>query len=156
MENTEGADRLFLPIADDYPNPVIDWESCQGFSLSPEGKLIVKGAKLEIELIPSSYDIRDVIVANSSRVSVVQKRFEDAKSPNGMGFDKSLTSVNEDEKLMVYFGKGTDPAPIDSEFEEEIEVMYRTVISQPVIDDEGVFILEAPPDLSLGRNDDNQ
>ncbi|ELY95131.1 hypothetical protein C483_02166 [Natrialba hulunbeirensis JCM 10989] len=155
VENTVGADRLFLPISDDYTDPVMDWVGDQRFSLSPEGKLVVNGVRLDIDRVSSNYGIRDVIVANSSRVSVVQKRFEDAQSPKGMEFDKSLTSVNEEEKLMVYFGKEIEPAPIDSDFEEEIEVMYRSVISQPIIDNGGVFVLEASPDLTLGRKDDN-
>ena len=155
VENTAGADRMFLPIADDYTDPVMDWVGEQRFSLSPEGKLFVNGARLDIDRISSNYGIRDVIVANSSRVSVVQKRFEDAQSPKEMAFDKSLTFVNEGEELMVYFGKKPEPAHIDSDFEEELEVMYRSVISQPVIDDGGVFVLEAPSDLTLGRKDDN-
>lgn len=155
VENTAGADRLFLPIADGYPEPVLDWVGDERFSVSSEGKLIVNGARLDINRVPSNYDIRDVIVANSSRVSVIQKRFEDAQSPKSMKFDKSLSSVNQGEKLMVYFGKEPESAPIDSDFEEQIELMYRSVISQPVIDDGGLFVLEAPPDLNLGRKDDN-
>lgn len=153
VQKTPGADRLFLPIADEYNHVLSKWVSDGTISMTDEGKVIVNNSELEFHQIPSSMGVPEVVVANSEKVSVVQKRFENAKPPKGIDFDKSLDSVNKDEKLMVYFGKSFEQAPIDSDFDMEIEILYRSVVSQPIVDPDGVFVLEPPEGIKLGNED---
>lgn len=148
-----GADTIFIPYADQYTKIVNDWLK-NGESLSGGTQLEVAGSTLDIRRVVPKFGIKDVLVTNSSKIDLVQKRSEDTTLPKGMDVDESMVDINQNQKFMVYFARDTEPGDPEDEFEEYLDVIFRVVLSQPLPSEEGAIRLEAPPDLQLSRSED--
>lgn len=146
----EEADTVFIPYTDEYTTTVNDWLR-QGISRSGGRQLEVAGNTLNIRRIVPKFGITDVLVTNSQDIEVVQKQHADTELPTGMNPDESLSYLNEGENLMVYFAEATNSGQPNDEYSEYLDVLFRVVISQPVINKNSAVRLEAPSGIELSN-----
>ncbi len=78
----------------------------------------------------------EAFVLEDGGVTVVQKKGRDALPPTGFGYVAEYEDMNDDMPLTVYFGEerreGKDG------YDEFFDVVYRVILSEPVVEDGGV------------------
>ena len=149
------ADTIFIPYSEHYDEVVNDWLASGFFEPMGEGHLEASGSQLQVRRLPSSFDIKDVIVSNSDELDIVKKRYEDTSPPKKMEIDESVVNVNKENELMVFFEEDTRPADLNDNFDEYLDILYRVVMSQPLVEEKSAVRLEAPPDIELTNSEDN-
>jgi len=87
-----------------------------------------------------------VFVLDTQKVSVVQKKGEATLRPTDFLYDGEAESLNDGKSVSVYFGEEIYPG--DGEYEEFFDLLYRVVLSEPVVKDGGLC------KVSLGRVSD--
>lgn len=146
------ADSLFIPYTDSYTDKVNEWLR-EGVSQAGGTSVEVAGSTLNIYRIIPEMGIKDVLVTNSEKIDIVQKLDKDTSQPKGIEPDESLLHVNEGNRLMVYFAQHTRQGEPGDEYDEYLDVLFRSVISQPIIENKSAVRLQASPHVELGEDD---
>ena len=153
VEKLDKADTIFIPYADEFTTTVNDWLR-DGTSLPDGTQLNVAGCTLDIRRISSNFGIKDVVVTDSHKIELVQKKSEEASLPKGLDVDQTLTSLNDGQEFMVYFAENTEPGQPDDKYDEYLDVIFRVVISQPLVNNKSAVRLKAPPSVELSNKHD--
>lgn len=141
LGHVEEPNHVLLPRTEEYQEVVALWEE--------EGRLrrlgdtsYLKGTEgaEEADCWLHRYDpteeARDAFVLDDRRVTVVQKKGRDTRPPTDFRRADEYDGLNDDMFLGVYFGDETLEG--DDTYDEFFEVVYRVVLSEPVVEDGGV------------------
>lgn len=147
------ADTVFIPHADEYTTTVNDWLK-NGTSLHGGTQLEVNSSTLDIRRFSPDFGIKDVVVTNSQEIDLVQKQAEETLPPKGLDVDETLTYLNDGQEFMVYFAENTESGQPDDQYDEYLDVVFRVVISQPLVNNRSAVRLKAPPNMELSSEND--
>ena len=81
-------------------------------------------------------DAGGTFVIDDTDVTVVQKKAEDAEPPKEFRRADEYDDLNDDMPLGVYFGDERSDG--DDIYDEFLDIVYRVVLSEPVVSDGGV------------------
>jgi len=86
-------------------------------------------------------DASDAFVFEDGGVTVVQKKGEDT-SPPEFRRAEDYDGLNDDMSLMIYFGD--EKREGDRMYDEFFDILYRVVLSEPVVSEGGVCVVGYP------------
>lgn len=133
------SDLIMLPRSEKYDKVVGDWKE--------EGKVRRFGdseyyvdEEVESDCWLYRFDGPDsAFVLNTEDISVVQKKGDATLRPTDFVYDGDADSLNDGVPVSVYFGEERYAGNGDyEEFEEFFDLLYRVVVSEPIVDEEGV------------------
>ena len=153
IDSVDDPDHLLLPRTGTYEDLVDDWEAQGRVRRFGENRYLRSGGPESDgddrgedgeggdDCWIHTYDTDgqrpgefDAFVINDERVTVVQKKGEDVRPP-AFGHVEEYDELNDDLPLTVYFGDETrDGGDGKKEF---FDVVYRVVVSEPVVEEGG-------------------
>lgn len=130
VRSVEDADTVLVPRSDAGDETVARWEDEGRLRRLGEGTYVTHGDSNEAGCWVRRHDADAALIVDTERVSVVQKRTDDTESP---AFSEGYAPEDGDgNNVGVYFGNITHA---DDGF---VDVVYRVVVSAPVVEDGGV------------------
>lgn len=133
-ENVNNPTSLLVPRDEDGDEAVAEWEEDGRVRRFGDGAYLVDEDE-EADCWLHRHDGDEVIVVDSESVEIVQKKGQDVDGPSGFDYVNEYEGLNEGVALTVYFGteefEGTDV------YDGFIEVLYRIVLSEPIVEEDG-------------------
>lgn len=137
----EEPNHVLVPRTAEYDEAVKRWdEEGRLRSLGDESYLRGKEGNEETDCWLHRYDAtqeaRDAFVLDDRRVTVVQKKGRDTDPPSSLSHAEEYDDLNDDMPLGVYFGNETRAG--DETYDGFLDIVYRVMLSEPVVGDGGV------------------
>lgn len=141
LGHIEEPNHILVPRTTEYDEAVKRWDDEGRLrSLGDESYLRGKERNEETDCWLHRYDAtgetRDAFVLDDRRVTVVQKKGRDTTPPSNFSHADEYDDLNDDMPLGVYFGDETRAG--DETYDRFFDIVYRVVLSEPVVEDGGV------------------
>lgn len=156
--NVKSPNHLFLPMADQYHELENNWydNGLINHQQTEEGKdrqmVNIHGNNLELHWLHPELGIRDAYLIYGESIRLIQKQQGDSIPPTEINPTDRYSDVIDKHELMVYFGEDVVVDDEDEDFPEKVEIVYRVVISSPIIlADNSVYRLESPSDIGFNE-----
>ena len=147
LGSVEEPNHVLLPRTEEYEQAIAQWEE-QGRLRRLGEESYLRGTEENeetdcwIHRYDATPDVRDAFVLDATRVTVVQKKGGDTRPPADFSRTKEYDDVNDDMPLGVYFGDETREG--NETYDAFFDVVYRVVLSEPVVSDGGVCRVRCP------------
>ncbi len=130
---------LLVPCNEDGDEAVARWENAGRVRRFGDGAYLVDEEE-NADCWLHRHDGDEVVALDAEGVVVVQKKGENVGTPTGFGYVEEYVDLNEGVALAVYFSEKEYEG--DEVYEGFLEVLYRVVLSEPIVDDGGACRLQ--------------
>ncbi|MDZ7689539.1 MAG: hypothetical protein U5J64_12680 [Halobacteriales archaeon] len=142
LEHVETPDYVLLPRDERHDEAVADWEEEERLRrfgdssyLRGPGDDEENEADCWLHRYDPTPEVNDAFVLEDGGVTFVQKKGKNA-SPPDFDYVKEYDGIDDDMPLMVYFGD--EKREGDGRYDEFFDILYRVVVSEPVVCEGGV------------------
>jgi hypothetical protein len=122
-------DFIFIPNSKDWRMEIHDWRSEGRVKSKDDGLYIAGASDIELNWMPTKWDINEIILFNSEDIRLIQKRYQDVDSPEYIEPVEDFDAAEDNDRLMVYLGKQFKDNP------DEFELLARSIVSKPQFTD---------------------
>ncbi|MBN1941109.1 MAG: hypothetical protein JW772_02915 [Candidatus Diapherotrites archaeon] len=126
---------IFIPI-EPYFKPLYKWAFANReqikFAPGREPSLLIGGKEIQIHWVTSDTKINEIVVVDKNRLEIIQKKFEQSKTPKEINPITQFAHYSNNKKLMLYFAE-RDP--------DKFDFVFRSVISKPELTKESATII---------------
>lgn len=140
LEGNEFTD-IFLPLRRDADETTLESLYKSGNLSFPNGKMNINmgGKDVRVHLLPGDTNLGSnrAFALNENRIQVIQKKKQIDDNPKGMELLDEYREIGVGEYLMLYFGEYPNSP-------DEIDILYRVLLSEPEISQEGAAAIHIP------------
>ena len=125
------ADTVYVPS--EYTKNIYDIFSPKRMTnKDSEDHIEVPTGLLSVVWLPKDSEIDDIYVASSQDTRIIQKRMSESDIPEN--FSEEYIDEVPKQPLMVYIGDEIIVDEEDEDFPEKVDLAYRTVLTEPILD----------------------
>lgn len=133
-------DQLILPLDSEYHSEYFETRMKSQYDL-------------DVSWIPLNYDIEHGFVYNRSKVTIVQKWFNEMEEPQ-FEYHSEFDKYSQNRSVALYFGKDrfVDESQ-DDRYQDQVDFLFFTSLSTPLVRDNAVLRLEPQKELESSTGD---
>jgi hypothetical protein len=144
--NLRNPQHLILPTKDDIHNKVFDWGESGNYYFMNQEIVVANGRTIDVHWysVDESTDLDGYgYLIEPDAMTVTQKWHGDSPDPEVFEHDERFDEFSVNRPLMLYFGTETkiDEDQDSEKLKKKTDFLYRSVVSPPVIDPEGIVQL---------------
>lgn len=135
-------DYLILPLKNDLHSTVSDWDDSGYYFFMSEEFVVANGEAITInwysENENNDFEGHGYLI-DSEALEITQKWHGDSDEPRGFEHHRKYDKFSKNRPLMTFFGKEVQDYEESDDFKQKIDFLYRTVLSEPKVNPDGVL-----------------